>query len=125
MNQDQSPEAPIAPRLPSQTLACVLNLGKIVAGMQRMLQVMITERIELALVASPDQGSIRADPGQMEQVVTNLVLNARDAMPNGGRVAIEIADAKIDRTSAGVKPSVPPGDLRGLVRHRYRHGHGR
>ncbi len=87
----------------------VLNLGAVVSDMQRMLAVMITERIELILKTSPDLGVIRADPGQMEQVVTNLVLNARDAMPLGGHITIETANATVDAAFARTHPAATPG----------------
>src|SRR5262249_44040784 len=70
----------------------VLDLDQIVAGMQKMLHRLIGEHIELSLATSAPTGRIHADPGQIEQVIMNLVVNARDAMPEGGEVRIETAE---------------------------------
>ncbi len=67
----------------------VLNLGVVVAGMESLLRRLLGEDINLVATASPDLGNVMADPGQIEQVITNLAVNARDAMPQGGRLTIE------------------------------------
>jgi two-component system cell cycle sensor histidine kinase/response regulator CckA len=67
----------------------VLDLNSVVAEMGRMLRRLIGEEIELRTVLRPDLGRIKADPGQIEQVIMNLAINARDAMPHGGKLAIE------------------------------------
>jgi len=86
----------------------VLDLNDVVAGMEEMLRRLIGEDIELSVIAAPDLGSVRADPGQIEQVIMNLAVNARDAMPDGGSLIIETANAELDdeyaRTHAGVQP---------------------
>jgi two-component system cell cycle sensor histidine kinase/response regulator CckA len=67
----------------------VLDLNTVVSGMVSMLQRLIGEDIELVFLAGSELGRVKADPGQLEQVLANLVVNARDAMPNGGRLTIE------------------------------------
>jgi PAS domain S-box-containing protein len=67
----------------------MLNLNDVVFDTKKMLQRLIGEDIELHLNLSMDAGSVRIDPGQLEQVILNLVVNARDAMPEGGRLVIE------------------------------------
>jgi two-component system, cell cycle sensor histidine kinase and response regulator CckA len=67
----------------------VLDLNSVVAEMGRMLRRLIGEDVELRTVLRPDLGKIRADPGQIEQVLMNLAINARDAMPGGGKLTIE------------------------------------
>jgi PAS domain S-box-containing protein len=88
----------------------VLDLGHIVVGMERMLSRLLTEAIELSLVipASP-LGRVLADPGQVEQIVMNLAVNARDAMPAGGTLIVEVADAELDREYAALHPGVVAG----------------
>jgi PAS domain S-box-containing protein len=66
----------------------VLDLNECVTRTERMLRRVIGEHIELSTDLAPDLGSVRADPGQVEQVVINLALNARDAMPSGGRLTV-------------------------------------
>jgi PAS domain S-box-containing protein len=86
----------------------VISLGDVVAGVESMLRRLIGENIELSVRTDPDLGRVRADPGSMEQVVMNLAVNARDAMPRGGRLAIETANADLDRPQAD-RVGVAPG----------------
>jgi CheY-like chemotaxis protein len=86
----------------------VLDLNSIVTEMGKMLPPMIREDIELATVPNAKLGRVKADPGQIEQVLMNLAANARDAMPRGGKLTIETADVELDevyaRHHAGVRP---------------------
>jgi len=76
----------------------VINLNDVVRRVERMLQRLIGEHIELVLDLDPALGVIRADPAQMEQVVVNLAINARDAMPRGGRLVIRTGTAQLDQS---------------------------
>jgi two-component system cell cycle sensor histidine kinase/response regulator CckA len=77
----------------------VLDLNGVVTGLSAILRRLIGEDIDLVTELTPELGSVRADPGQIEQVIVNLVLNARDAMPSGGRLTIETANVDVDAAS--------------------------
>jgi len=87
----------------------VMNLNEVVEEMGRLLPRLIGEDIELAIRRSEDLGSIRADASQMEQVIMNLAVNARDAMPRGGRLLIETSNAELDSAYNTVHPIVRQG----------------
>ncbi|MGQ0811835.1 MAG: two-component system sensor histidine kinase NtrB, partial [Nitrospiraceae bacterium] len=74
----------------------VLDLNAVVAGMDQMLRPLLGENIELLLNLSPSLGRVKADPGQLDQVIINLTVNARDAMPQGGRLTIETSNVEPD-----------------------------
>ena len=74
----------------------ILDVNDVVESMTRLLQRLIGEDIDLRTALAPDVGTVRADAGQLEQVIVNLVVNARDAMPQGGTLTIETANAEID-----------------------------
>jgi PAS domain S-box-containing protein len=78
----------------------VLNLNTVVAEMESMLRRLIGENIELVVVPTKDLGRVKADPGQMEQVIANLAVNARDAMPQGGKLTVEMQSVEIDERYA-------------------------
>ncbi|TMQ06118.1 MAG: response regulator, partial [Deltaproteobacteria bacterium] len=87
----------------------VLQLNDVLADMTRMLQRLLRADIELAVRAAPDLGSIHADQGTIEQVVMNLVVNAGDAMPAGGKLTVTTANVVLDRGYAADHPGVTPG----------------
>ncbi|MBI4953434.1 MAG: response regulator [Myxococcales bacterium] len=87
----------------------VLDLGEIVRACCRMLGRVLGEDIELHAALAPAIGKVLADPGQIEQVLMNLVVNARDAMPTGGRLTVETADVDIDEGYAAEHAGVEPG----------------
>jgi PAS domain S-box-containing protein len=94
----------------SQVLAPqVLDLNEVVSNLEKMLKRMIGEDIDLGTVLAPSLGRVKADPGQIEQVIMNLVVNARDAMPRGGSLTIETSNVELDETYARNHPSVEPG----------------
>ena len=87
----------------------VLDLNKLVGSLGTMLRRLIGEDIELRLVLKPDLGRVSADPGQVEQVIMNLVVNARDAMPKGGVLTVETANTHLDEHYAGCHIAATPG----------------
>jgi PAS domain S-box-containing protein len=87
----------------------VLDLNTIVVGMEKMLRRLINESVSIDFFLDPALGLIRADAGQMEQALLNLVINASDAMPQGGKVTIETANAVLDESYARMHISVKPG----------------
>ncbi len=88
----------------------VIDLNALVSNTQRLLARVIGEDIELRTVLDPDLGPVRADPGQMEQVLMNLAINARDAMPKGGKLFIETSRVRLDEIHAAMHVAVPPGE---------------
>ena len=96
----KSPIAPVA-----------LDLGEVIGGMRGMLGRLLGEHVELVVNTNGSPLAIRADRGQIEQVVMNLVVNARDALPDGGRITIDARDA----TSQEVSAALLPADVRHVV----------
>jgi two-component system, cell cycle sensor histidine kinase and response regulator CckA len=85
----------------------VLDLSALISGMEPMLRRLLGQNIELILLGGAELGRVKLDPSQMEQVIVNLSTNARDAMPNGGKMVIEMANAEVEEAAAknlGVKP---------------------
>ncbi|MBI5628837.1 MAG: response regulator [Candidatus Rokubacteria bacterium] len=74
----------------------VVDLNDVVVGAERMLRRLIGEDVELTVACGPGLGKVRVDPSQMEQIVMNLAINARDAMPGGGKLTIETANVVLD-----------------------------
>jgi len=87
----------------------VLDLNQIVLGMEKMLRRLLGEDVELSLLTSRSLGKTLADPGQIEQVIMNLAVNAHDAMPGGGKLCIETNNAELDAAYAAEHPGVSPG----------------
>jgi len=87
----------------------VLNLNDLVNDMDRMLRRLIGADIDLLTVPDMSIGTIKADPGQVEQVLMNLVVNSRDAMPNGGKITIETSEVDLDEIYARSHPGLRPG----------------
>jgi two-component system, cell cycle sensor histidine kinase and response regulator CckA len=88
----------------------VLDLNACVAGLEMMLRRLIEERIDLRIDLDPSLACVRADPAQVEQIVMNLVVNARDAMPEGGRLMIETRNVRLNVDDCGGQSRVQPGD---------------
>jgi len=82
------------------TRARLFALGDIVRGMETMLRRLIGPEIEFEIACGPEPVIVMADPGQFEQVVMNLVINARDAMPNGGRLTVRVEAIDLDQAAA-------------------------
>ena len=87
----------------------VVDLNALVLNLNKILHRVIGENIEMLISAAHTLGAIKADPGQVEQVIMNLVLNARDAMPVGGKITIETANLDLDEAYARDHEGVPAG----------------
>ena len=87
----------------------VLSVNDLVDDVDKMLRRLVGEDVELRLNLARDAGNVRADSGQLQQVIMNLVVNARDAMPTGGKLVIETADAELTEQYAEMHQAVIPG----------------
>jgi two-component system cell cycle sensor histidine kinase/response regulator CckA len=87
----------------------VLDLNTIASSILGFLSRLLGEDIEIVLELQKDLGLVKADPGQIEQVITNLAVNARDAMPQGGKLILETQDVELDESYARAHPSVAVG----------------
>jgi two-component system, cell cycle sensor histidine kinase and response regulator CckA len=89
----------------------VMNVNSVIEQTEKMLRRLIGEDIELKYALAMDAGNIRADPGHVEQAIMNLAVNARDAMPLGGRLTLETANVHLDETYTRTHMGVTPGDF--------------
>jgi two-component system cell cycle sensor histidine kinase/response regulator CckA len=88
----------------------VVDVNTVVEDMERLLRPLIGENVELKTKLAPDAGHTRADAGQLEQVLMNLVVNSKDAMPNGGRMLIETANVTRYNAHDGEQTFIRPGE---------------
>jgi PAS domain S-box-containing protein len=88
----------------------VIDLNAVVSENLRMLTRLIGEDIDLVMIPGPALGAVKADPGQIEQVIMNLAVNARDAMPHGGKLTIETSNISLNEAYARSHAPIPPGD---------------
>jgi len=88
----------------------VLNLNTLVSDMEKMLPRLLGEDIEVSLAVDPELNNVKADQSQIEQVIMNLAVNARDAMPAGGKLRIETANVELDQTYTRNHPGSRVGD---------------
>jgi PAS domain S-box-containing protein len=86
-----------------------LDLNTVVGGIEKMLRRLLRADVRLETSLAPMLGRVHADPGQLEQVIVNLAVNARDAMPAGGELTIETAEVQLDAEYARLHPDVVPG----------------
>jgi PAS domain S-box-containing protein len=89
--------------------ARVFDLRDVLGNLEKMLCRLIGEDVRLVWASGLDVPRVKADPGQIEQVVMNLVINARDAMPHGGTITVEVTSAVLDETYAAAHAEVQPG----------------
>lgn len=87
----------------------VLDLNLVVASMEKVLDLLTGEDIELAIVRQADLGRVKADPGQIEEIIMNLAANARDAMPEGGKITIQTANVHLSETYSRTHVGATPG----------------
>jgi two-component system, cell cycle sensor histidine kinase and response regulator CckA len=87
----------------------VLDMNEVLSGMDKMLKRILGADVDLVSLSSPRLGSVRADPGSLEQVIVNLAVNARDAMPTGGKLTMETANVALDEEYARKHVGVQPG----------------
>jgi len=87
----------------------ILDLNDLIAGLKTMLARLIGENIELRAIPGVDLGLVKVDPGQIEQILMNLAVNARDAMPDGGKLIIETSNADLDAGYCARHPDASPG----------------
>lgn len=87
----------------------VISLNGVLDGMEKLLRRLLGENIAIDVRRAPDLGTVVADPGQMEQVIVNLAVNARDAMPSGGKLTMETGNVTVDEEYAERHVSVTPG----------------
>jgi PAS domain S-box-containing protein len=87
----------------------VININDILLDLDKMLRRLIGEQIELVTIAAPDLGSVKVDPGQFEQVIINLAVNARDAMPKGGKLILETSNVSLDKDYTYEHTGMLPG----------------
>jgi len=87
----------------------ILSLNGVVSDLDKMLRRVIGEDVDLLTVPAADLGHVEADPGQIEQVLMNLAVNARDAMESGGKLTIETANIELDAGAVQARPDLKPG----------------
>jgi signal transduction histidine kinase len=87
----------------------VIDPNEVVGGIEKMLRRLLGADVELLVLGAPDLGRVKVDPGQLEQIIMNLAVNARDAMPGGGRLTIETANVHFDELYARAHDGVKPG----------------
>ncbi len=88
----------------------VVDLNQLIGDLRKMLARLIGEDINLEMTLADGLGAVKVDPGQFQQLLVNLCVNARDAMPDGGTLAIETGNAEIDETFCHLHPDVHPGE---------------
>jgi CheY-like chemotaxis protein len=88
----------------------VLDLNAAISEMNKMIPRLIGEHIEFSFILEPNLAAVLADPGQIEQVFLNLAVNARDAMPNGGKLTVRTNNVLMNEAEAGKRPPMPPGE---------------
>ena len=87
----------------------MLDLNTVVAGAEKMLRRLIGEDIEVVTELAPELGAVKSDPGRIEQSILNLAVNARDAMPQGGRLTLKTANVTLDEAFARHHMGARPG----------------
>lgn len=87
-----------------------LDLNRVIAGMEGMFQHLMGDGVNIRVVPAPGLRAVKADAGQIEQVIVNMAMNARDVMPNGGTLTLETANVSVDQESEGRYPELKRGD---------------